>query len=258
MSEIDDLAVEQRNGPDPIEAAEQLAVIFDLPSVGLEVRGGRIVGGGMAATAYVFLSDGTTLTFETLRDFITPTKLMGELALHTRTTPQIKQSQAIRALACLSALAEHQRTATMDQLSVEWGMTFLQRATPFDVDMRDQAQRWSAFKHIEEVDRGIEREHRQFARSVVALVDVDGTRYVRTGWFREHVREEDRSVSPQEIAQRMERVGWRRRGRSEAGRRPEGKIKATEPGFGRQLIWAFYLVPQGWEEMRWVDEESDE
>lgn len=240
MTKVDDFAELQSNGPDPIAAAERLTVMLDLGSVGLEVRGARIVGNGMSATAYLFLSDGTTMTFETLRDFASPNKLAGELAIHTHATPVIKQPTATKALAYLSIIAEHERTATVDEVSSEWGLTFLQRATPFDVDMNDRAQRWAAFKHLEEVDRNLDKECRQFARSVVALVDSEGSRYVRTGWFREHVRQDDRAVSPQEIAQRMERVGWRRRGK-------EGRIKATSPGLRGQLVWPFYVVPAQWE-----------
>ena len=254
MTSIEDLANEQRD-TDPIAAAEYLATILDLPSVGLEVRGGRIVGSDMNATAYLYLVDDArqiTLTFESLRDFITPMKLTGQLALHTHATPKISQQAAARALAYLSILAEHQQTVTADQISAEWGISFLQRATPFDVAMRDQGQRWAAFKHIEDIDRNLDVEHRQFARSVVVLVDPeDGFRYVRTGWFREHVRQEDGLASPQEIAQRMERVGWRRRGK-------EGRIKATAPGRVGQLVWSFYVVAEGWEAAAWTETEGDD
>jgi hypothetical protein len=68
----------------------------------------------------------------------------------------------------------------------------------------------------------------------------DGTRYVRCGWYRENVRAHDGTVSALDLAHRMERVGWLRRG-------THGRIKATCPTRSQTLVWTFYEIPDGWE-----------
>ncbi|MGI8624512.1 MAG: hypothetical protein ACR2NB_13765, partial [Solirubrobacteraceae bacterium] len=62
-------------------------------------------------------------------------------------------------------------------------------------------------------------------------------------WMRSHVRQEDGSVSQIEIAHRLQRVGWTRRGST-------GRIKASRPGGTNALGWTFYEVPAGWEQAR--------
>jgi hypothetical protein len=245
MTAVDDLEdVQTRNGkPDAMTAAEQLAAMLDLPSVGLEIRGGRIVGRGSTASADIHLSDGTQITFESLRDVATPKALALEVAACTGATPNIKAPQAIRAVALLRALAEHHETFTRDQIAVDWGATYLQSAETIDTDLSDQTTRWGAFCRLNRRDP---RGHAMAAAVALTAANIvlrhtDGTRYVRCGWFREAIRSQDATVSPQELAQRMERVGWQRRG-------SRGWIKATQPGGPESLRWTFYVIPVGWEE----------
>jgi hypothetical protein len=109
--------------------------------------------------------------------------------------------------------------------------------------MDDQQERWDAFSELNRRDpvAAARSEGTSVAQACMVLRHLDGTRFVRAGWFRAHVRQEDVTVSPQEIATRMARVGWRRRG-------DEGWIKATRPGFREVLRWRFYLVPADWED----------
>jgi hypothetical protein len=135
-------------------------------------------------------------------------------------------------------------TATLDELSREWGQTFLKAAIVLDLDMEDQTQRWGAFCELERQDNPVaaaRRDPTSIAQACLVLRHLDGTRYVRSGWFRSYVRQEDVTVPAQEVAQRMERVGWQRRGR-------EGWIKATRPAFQDVHRWRFYVVREGWEE----------
>ena len=75
------------------------------------------------------------------------------------------------------------------------------------------------------------------AAGSTVLVDREGTRYVRTGWFRSYVRREVGGLySPAALAAQMERVGWRRPG-------SQGRVEATSPSDGRSLVWTFYTVP---------------
>lgn len=242
MSTIDDLAAEQRSLPDPIAAAEALTALLDLGSVGLSIRGARIVGRGSKASADLHLSDGSTVLFEALRDVANPTRLAVEIAACTGATPRLKAPQAVQAVALLRALAEHQEVVTADQIAVEWGGSFLQAAELLDVDLSDQAQRWDAFKRLEAIDPILRwrQEGLAVAKGSLVLRDHDGVRLIRTGWFRAHVRSDDHLASPQEIAHRMQRVGWKRPGGS-------GRIKATRPGNAGHLAWSFYAIPADWE-----------
>ena len=58
-----------------ITAAEQLAILLDLPSVGLSVRGARVVGRGSRASVDIYLSDNSSIFFERFSDFANPTRL---------------------------------------------------------------------------------------------------------------------------------------------------------------------------------------
>ena len=246
MSSIDALAAEQSGKPDPIEAAEQMTALFDLPSLGLTIIGARVVGRGSQASADIYLNNGSEISFESMRDLAKPQRLMVEIAACTGATPKLTQAQAIRAVALIRALAEHERVVGDDERAVEWGVTFLQAASVVDVDINDQQQRWAAFVQLESSDpqtvwhqRGV-----PIAKSSTVLHDrSSGQRLVRTGWFRAHVRGEDHTVSPQDIAHRMQRVGWRQPGST-------GRIKATRPGLPGTLAWSFYVVPKGWEDER--------
>jgi hypothetical protein len=241
---IDELA-DMQNGADPIRAAEQLTALLDLSSVGLAIRGARIVGRGSRASADLHLSDQTTITFESLRDVANPSLLTLEVAACTGATPQLKKPQAIRAIALLRALAEHYETFTADQVARDWGTSYLQTAAELPVDLSDQAARWEAFCHLERT-RPVETaraENVSIAQGSAVLRHVDGTRLVRCGWFRDAIRAQDAMVSPPELAHRMLRVGWRRRG-------ADGRIKASRPGHDGRLIWTFYEIPAGWEDER--------
>lgn len=240
MTNIDDLARRQSLDIDPVEAAEELTAILDLESAGVKVRSARIVGRGTNATADLYLSDGTAVFFERIRDFATPARLMAEIAICTGATPRIKLPQAMRALALLRSIATHNKSVDVDDISIDWGISFLQSAAVRDVDMNDQLQRWQAFCELEKLDAQMGTAPVGAAGMVVLRHVESDTRYVRTGWFKAFVRQEDGSVSPQQIRQRMERVGWQKRGST-------GRIKASCPGRPQELAWSFYVVPKDWE-----------
>jgi hypothetical protein len=242
VSAIDELAA-LNGAPDAKTASEQLTALLDLASVGLAVTGARVVGRGGKASADVYLSNGEVLTFDSLRDMSTPKLLALEVAAVTGAAPKLSQQQALRAVALLRWLAAHELAATLDELSREWGFTFLQDAAVVDVDMDDQGRRWDAFSELARRDpvAAARAEGTSVASACTVLRHLDGTRFVRAGWFRAHVRSDDATVSPHEIGVRMVRVGWLRRG-------GEGWVKATRPGLPGVLRWRFYLVPPGWEE----------
>lgn len=220
--------------PDRAAAAAALTELLELGTVGVRVTGARVYGRGSAASADVRLSDGTVIVFESLRDFGTPSRLMVEVAACTGATPKLKGAQAMQALALLRQVAEHSASVTPDDLTRDWCHGYLQGASVLDVDMTDQAQRWGAFCHL--------RDHDDEGSLGVVLRHLDGTRYVRTGWFRNYVRSvHDHTASPQQITGRVARLGWSRPG-------VRGAVKATQPSGQGMLMWTFYTVPAGWED----------
>lgn len=241
MSTVEELAAMQ--GPDPIGAAEQLGALLDLASVGLTIRGARVVGRGSRASADIYLSDGTEITFETLRDIANPTRLALEIAACTGATPSLKAPQAIRAVSLLRALAEHHVTFTADEIAADWATSYLQTADVLDIDMADQSARWAAFTHMKAIDPVARARENgtAIAAATIVLRHSDGSRLVRCGWYRDAIRAQDSAISPQDLAHRMERVGWQRRGST-------GRIKACQPLGAGRLSWTFYTVPKDWAE----------
>jgi hypothetical protein len=240
---LDALAEATGGVPDRIGAAEALTALLGLEEVGLTVTGARIVGRGGNATADLYFSDRSSIAFERLRDIGKPNSLTIELAAATGATPKITGPQAVKAISLIRTLAEHETAFDGDEIAREWGTSFLQAAQLIDVDLTDQAERWAAFCKLGETDPLETRstgETSSVAGGSIVLRSHDGTRLVRTGWFRAHVRAEE-SISSTELANRMQRVGWARRGNS-------GRIKATHPDFANELVWTFYLVPSGWEQ----------
>ena len=223
-------------------AAEALTALLELEAVGLAVTGARIVGRGSSASADLYLSDGSEIMFERIRDIGKPGTLAVEIAACTGATPKLTGPRALQVVSLMRTLAEHVESATADEIAAEWGTSFLSVAEAIDVDMNNQAARWAAFSMLANHDpAAIARVGGvSVARVSRILVGEDGSRYVRTGWFRAHVRAEDGTSSPAEIANRMQRLGWHRPGR-------KGRIHARRPDLPGELWMAFYIVPPNWE-----------
>jgi hypothetical protein len=224
------------------DPADELTKILGLKTVGLAVVRARTVGRGSAASVDLTLSNGHVLEFETKRDMGNASRLAVEVASATGAAPTIKAPMALRAVALVQALAMHEQTLGADDVAVEWGVSYLQATKSLTLDMEDQAARWEAFSELESL-HPIELASSgsiSVAEASTVLEDLAGFRYVRCGWFRAHVRREDPSLSPQQVAHRMQRVGWNRRGTT-------GRIKASRPKFLDSLAWSFYIVNPGWE-----------
>jgi hypothetical protein len=190
------------------------------------------------------ISDGSEVTFESLREFAHPTRLAVEMTACTGATPALKAPMAQKALALLRRISERRESFTRDQVAVDWGVTYVQSATVIEVDMANREDRWRAFSELERHDpyatgreQGI-----SLAHAGRVLRHTDGSRFVRCGWFHSFARQQDVSAGGNaDVAVRMERVGWQRRG-------TRGRIKSTREGFPGQLQWSFFEIPAGWEE----------
>lgn len=242
---LDLAAKPDKNGSTPQldDPRAELTSLLGLHTAGLRITRAEVYGRGAGASATLFLSDGSTVEFETIRDVTSPAKLSDEIVATTGVIVMLKKPEALRAAALLRALAEHHEVATEDAISRDWGVECLQAAQTCLVDMTDQMSRWRAFSALNEVDPASQARTQSapIGPQLVVLIDRSGMRLVRCGWFLSFVREHGGFVAPDALARRMERVGWRRRGR-------EGWIKATPPGRPGVLRWRFYVVPDAWEE----------
>lgn len=229
-------------GHEQLEApACRLATLLNLTASGLTISRATIHGKGSAASADLHLSDGTVIEFEALKDVANPTKLAIEVIATTGAIPKLKTPDAHLALMLLREVADHQAVHTKDDISTDTGMEFLQSVQVIDIDMHDQAARWAAFSYLNEINPAetAKLENRPYAECCYVIRDLAGNRYVRAGWFYGFAKHLDKGLSQSEVAHRMERVGWQRRGK-------RGAIKATAPARNEQLVWNFYVVPAGW------------
>lgn len=220
------------------DATEQLAGLLGLVDVGVTVLGADIFGSGSRAAVEIRLSNGETMTFDTLREMTQPGILAAELVACTGATPKLAKPHALKVTALVRMIARTHRTMSDNDAAIEWGVGYLQGAEVLDFDLNDQGERWGAFSALAEMDPISHPAGVPPPRWV--LRHKDGTRLVRSSWFVTHVKQQD-SVSTQDIPTRMCRVGWERRG-------GEGRVKATRPKLKGQLNWAFFFVPAGWED----------
>ncbi len=222
--------------PDPHdEAREELEAILGLQEVGVRVLRLTMTGQGARASAQILLSNGEEMIFDAMSDLANPTRLAVELAACSGALPVLKVTDARRVVALVRRVASRQRTASDDDLARDWGEGFLQLATDLAVDMADPRSRWERFCDLRDIDAG----RLEGSGRVATLLDTDGSRFVRTGWFFPYARSREPGLSEGRIAQRMMRTGWTKRGSS-------GRIKATRRGFEGAIGWNFLIVPPGW------------
>lgn len=247
MNPVEALAATQRNGaaPDPITAAEELGALLDLPSVGIDVRGGRTYGRGRAQRVEIDLGNGEVMVFKEARLMMRPAELRAEVVACAGVAPKVDGNKAARALLLVRALAERRQTDSDNDVAIEWGTGYLQAADVLDLDLDDQQQRWAAFHRLDGIEPHAHARENGTSLATAGLVlrHTDGTRLVRTGWFLGYVRQHEGAIGQAELAQRMAAVGWTRRGQ-------RGRIKATCPGRPKVRAWNFHLVPDGWEDQR--------
>jgi hypothetical protein len=230
MSNIDDLAARQgKDAPeDRIERTGDLVELAKL--LGLErIEGVQVYGRGGRAYVRIALSGGKDVVFETWGSCATPSRLTQELAMQAGVTPPLKASTIARIAKLIHDLAAHRQEVEIETRAWELAAEYLRGAVIGEVDMSDQASRWKAFAALERGSQGN-----------VVLLDATGERYIRVRWFHEYLRQWTCPGEPAAMVAALTRLGWSKPGR-------EGRVKATQPGFGRALIWAFYVVPEGWE-----------
>ena len=222
------------------DAHEQLAQLLGLDLVGVKVVGANLYGQGGAATLTVALSNGNTLEFDPARTMVRPQTLVAELAVAAGVTPELKQPQAVNALAIACSIAKTHRHMTEADQARDWGLQYLQGAATVAVDTTDQVQRWGAWQHLSEHDpwSRAREEGSDLARAGKVLQDRDDTKLVRSGWLLAFVRTIAPRVSHIRLPVLMEQAGW------QAPRR----VKATSPRSPETLAWRFYTVPAGWED----------
>lgn len=217
---------------DHADVADALTKLLHLGTVDLRVTSARIVGRGSRADAFVRLSNGEELVFKPLKPGAA--EISAEVAAVTGAVANFKSTERVVVIALIRRLAELQDGFTDEDIARDWGRQFLQRdeIRYHDFDFNDPQDRWKAFKRLSDGNEW----------HAVVLRHVDGTLYIRTGWFNFWVRREDPNVgSNSAIARRMETVGWRKRGQS-------GRVTVHSSDRTKQLGWNFFIVPAGWAE----------
>jgi hypothetical protein len=251
MSAVDDLASTQSGDLDPLTAAEQLGELWSLAEADVRITGARITGHGRDASCEIHFSNGETMVFEHLGDIVTGAALMAELASCAGVALSLRPIQKARSIVLVRALAERQAAETADSIARDWGIEFLGTSQQVEVDMANQAERWSCFERLRATDPwALAKEYGcAFARQMLVPVDRSGVRYVRVGWYQSYVRRFDGTISANQIVGRMLRVGWQRRGK-------EGRIGARRPTLEGSTNLKFLLARSGWEDI--ADEADDD
>jgi hypothetical protein len=126
------------------------------------------------------------------------------------------------------------------------GIAYLQAAMQRVVDMNDQEDRWQAFTELKRTDPNVDarasQEGATIAEASTVLVDKDGTRYVRAGWFGSvrAPRGPGRKPAAGRPAHDSRRLAAPRQGRPDQG----DPARACEArSCGRSIY-----VPAGWED----------
>ena len=224
---------------DPAEkvtaSLDELDELLGLKAIGKQIDVVKVFGRGSNAVAWIELDNGEKIVLDTIGKFATPGRLTTEVALRTGAAPVFKPGQVVRVLVLLHDLGRLTETFETEDHALDHGCEYLRLTPTQAVTMSDQASRWQAFDLLAHVGRSS-------GPPEFVLEDTDtGARYVRSDWFATYVRSR---VSPGEveaIGRAMERLGWDKPGR-------QGRIKATAPGRKGTRIWAFYVVPKGWED----------
>jgi hypothetical protein len=240
LSGLEELVAAQQDGGNPLRT---LAVMLGLAELEVQVTGVKMFGRGAAASIDIELSNGETMSFPSVREMVRPGLLLAEVVACSGATPKLDQRGALQVVKLARQTAERRLLEGEDAISRTLGIEFLQQADVLDFRLDDQVERWRAFEQLERRDpwAHVREFGTSFPGGCLVLRDgVSGVRLLRAEWFLRHVRSMAPRETPASVRMRMERVGWQRRG-------SEGRIKATAPGRAEARVWAFWLIPAGWE-----------
>ena len=231
----------------PAAILERLTKDLHAAQVGLTVVDVRASGNRMA----IVFSDGTELTARA-EQIAMASRLGAELATTIGIATDLSTLQARRVAALVRRYAGRTNEAREQEQAITWGIEFLQLAETRPFDFTDQKSKFGTWRELDDHDpddKTSSRSAEAYARkSIVAVDNTTGIRYVRAGWFQEYVRRTGATQQPADVLGLMVDVGWQRKG-------SKGRIKATDPsGLHDPVRVPFYLVPAGWENAQEVDE----
>lgn len=226
--ELDDVLSDVESTP----SREQLAELLGLEAIGRRIT--RIIAHGRGGKAYVRidLDNNERIELDPLGAYSSPAKMNFEIAAQIGSRPRLKGTDVQEVGTLIHGLAQRYESVQTADRAWEIASEYLRGAVICDVDMADQASRWRAFKHLE---GGAKLLHNTVLR------DTNGSRYVRTLWLTEYLRAHCDAGEAASMKDQLERYGWRKAGK-------EGRIKAKNPAFDQSLVWAFLIVPDGWED----------
>ncbi len=214
-----------------VASLKELSEVLGLDQVGKRIDRVQVFGRGGRAHVCLYLDDGGRIVLDPLGACSSAPKLNLELAAQAGAKPGLVAARVQDAVSLIYLLGEHQEAGELAPRAWELGAEYLRTAAVAEVEMADQASRWEGFAMLDKTQR-----------QDIVLYDVKaGVRYVRAQWLMEHLRSRTNPGEPAAMMTELERLGWAKSG-------TEGRIKATEPQFGKTLQWAFYSVRDGWED----------
>jgi len=240
------------------DALGELTKALRLDEVKRRVVGAYVAGHGNSAAAAIVLDDDYSIEFERFEHVAQPEKLADQLACTVGLTTSFNKIQARRVASLVRSIAGRGEELREHALYVDEALRLLKLAQTIEFDFSDQADKWLTWSRLDEIDpeeipappqheTEAQRRRREsrtvelYARRLLVPVDRAGVHFVRANWLQQFMRlAVGSSSTPQRARQAMLRAGWRVRGR-------EGRIKASHSD-GRELVFAFYLVPTGWRE----------
>ena len=215
------------------KARERLADLFDLGSVKRQIVRVRVHGRGGKAHVRIDLDNGDRIEFDPFSSVWQPAKMKYEISAQAGSEPKPNGDGVQEIVKLIFWLGEHYADVQTTDQAWELGAEYLRKGVPGDVDMSDQASRWKAFQSL------VTREGR--LSDMILHDTATGKRYVRSDWLTGYLRARGDPGEAAELKKALGRQGWRKPG-------TEGRIKATDPaGLKPPLIWAFLIVPKGWE-----------
>jgi putative DNA primase/helicase len=225
------------------DARDELARMLGLEPHALGVAKVIRYGRDSKARVEIHVTDGSVLELDPIGAYSAAAKFNLEVAIQIGAEPTLKPSHMTRIGTLIRTAGQFCEATTLDDRAADCGISFLQEARTRSVDMNDQTDRFNAFVELAAKNPVLTagKDDTSISSESVVLEDPKtGLRYVRVQWFHAFAKAQHAPGGAEDIVRRMSHLGWTKPGK-------DGRIKATAPGGGDALQWAFFVVSAEWE-----------